>query len=606
MNTHFGNKSSSGGFARLRKDRAGNTMAMMAVAMIPLSALAGSGVDMARLYVVKARLQQACDAGVLAGRKFMASTDSPTLDTAAAQHAANFFDNNFREGWLGTTNADFTPTKSSDNQVLATAEVTVPMTIMRMFGSEPTELSVNCEARYDVGDVDVMFVLDTTGSMACPADESSSCGQPTASFTRPDGTTGYKVVEKSGARMPALRQAVLDFYDTLAASADPTTNIRYGIVPYSSTVNVGAVLLPENFVTEWAYQSRRVIGDSNSGSSSHSTPSAANKDACDAMEGRSPASGYDSDGRAMRTTTDWSSGTCNRWRQPLVPRWRYAQHTTDVSQYVRGTFVQDPSKVTTSFNRWQGCIEERRTTATAVFDAKALPPDLDPDLAPAISNNDTLWRPMWPEQIYDRGNSNQLDTSDNRASLGGDRNYLLAGYAPCPKPVQRLAKLSRAQVRDYVYATDFVSIGGTYHDTGMIWGTRLISPTGPFKGDTAAWPGRPAPQRHIVFMTDGEMSPNPDVYGMYGVERSDRRIADGDLSDNRQLNRHNARFTTVCTAAKARNITVWVVAFGSSLNDDLKGCATTTGQAFFAADDATLKKQFKDIAKQVAMLRLSK
>ena len=47
---------------------------MMAIALIPVAALTGSAVDMARLYVVKARLQQACDAGLIAGRKFMNDT----------------------------------------------------------------------------------------------------------------------------------------------------------------------------------------------------------------------------------------------------------------------------------------------------------------------------------------------------------------------------------------------------------------------------------------------------------------------------------------------------------------------------------------------------
>ena len=60
----------------LARDVRGNTLAMMAAALIPMSALAGSAVDVARLYVVKVRLQQACDAGALAGRKFMADTAS--------------------------------------------------------------------------------------------------------------------------------------------------------------------------------------------------------------------------------------------------------------------------------------------------------------------------------------------------------------------------------------------------------------------------------------------------------------------------------------------------------------------------------------------------
>ncbi|WP_204267363.1 pilus assembly protein TadG-related protein, partial [Escherichia coli] len=38
---------------RLRNDRAGNTLAMMAIALIPLLGFVGSAVDTARLYLIK-------------------------------------------------------------------------------------------------------------------------------------------------------------------------------------------------------------------------------------------------------------------------------------------------------------------------------------------------------------------------------------------------------------------------------------------------------------------------------------------------------------------------------------------------------------------------
>lgn len=49
-----------GGFlTRLRRDARGMTLAMMAAFLIPLTALAGSTVDLARMYLVKTRLQPA-------------------------------------------------------------------------------------------------------------------------------------------------------------------------------------------------------------------------------------------------------------------------------------------------------------------------------------------------------------------------------------------------------------------------------------------------------------------------------------------------------------------------------------------------------------------
>jgi Flp pilus assembly protein TadG len=76
----------------LIRNRAGNALPIMALIMALLMAFVGCGVDGARMYMVNARLQQACDAGVLAGRKAMtdATTGNTALD-ATATAAANAF-----------------------------------------------------------------------------------------------------------------------------------------------------------------------------------------------------------------------------------------------------------------------------------------------------------------------------------------------------------------------------------------------------------------------------------------------------------------------------------------------------------------------------------
>jgi Flp pilus assembly protein TadG len=607
--------------ARLRRDVAGNTIAMMAAWLIPLCALTGSAIDTARMYVVKVRLQQACDAGVLAGRKFMADGGT-TLDANAETQAKTFFANNFKAGWLGTSALSFVPVKTADNQVSGTAQVTVPMTIMKMFKAANVAMTVTCEARFDVADADIMFVLDTTGSMACQAsDTSSSCAGSTYTFTREDGSTGYAVTETANAKIKALREAVLDFYDTMVENADPTTHIRYGFVPYSATVNVGRAIQTVNpdYLTSdrWSYASRKLAGEQNSGSKTDVTLSGYNSTTCASANGRYPGadpldrSGWTTSSTAYYIsaaawTSSGSGGTgCKAKRQNVVPVWKYDTVEYDISGFVAGTSVVDPTKLTGETSEaWRGCIEERDTTAAATFNVNSLPNDLNPDLIP--NSPDTRWRPAWPDVIYYRGGSAPLTTASDYPNLGGDPNYLKGGIAPCGKAAKRLGTMTRSQVANYVSASsDFRPHGGTYHDTGMIWGTRMMAPAGPFAADTTAWPGRNPPNRHIIFMTDGDMAPTLDTYGLYGLERSDLRVTGG--STSQQLARHNARFVAECQAARARNMTVWVIAFGSSLNDQLRACATQdNNHIFYAADDTKLKEAFTTIAKQVAMLRVSK
>lgn len=621
---------------RLRGDVRGNTLAMMAAFLIPLAAFTGSAVDVGRMYLVKIRLQQACDAGVLAGRRFMVDSNSTTLDANAVTQARSFFASNFPSGIMGTpafTNTTnpypFTPTKTADNQVAGTATTEVPMTIMTMFGAPTQPLTVTCEASFDIADTDIMFVLDTTGSMACLPTEAAPCGQPTASYQRP-GNLGiaYYTVEKTNSRLSGLRSAVLSFYDTMAANIDARTNVRYGFVPYSSTVNVGFELPANSLVTQAPYQSRSIVGEALV-SSTGPTSFQEGYGPCMSRAGRNPAVGFNTNGLATETEVSWNSSQCTMTQKTVKPLWRYQQVVHDVSRFVNREAVVDPTKVTGATTRWQGCIEERRTTAGVTsFDIDNLPPDLDPDLRP--TNDDTRWRPMWPDVTYYRANiaGNTPNTTGTNphgdfmpimsgwfatragaaytniipyAANGWDLN-IEGGFYACGKPVQRLENMSRQAVSDYVNATDFRAQGGTYHDTGMIWGTRLISPTGLFATDTAAHPGRKPPNRYIVFMTDGEMSPSSNSYTMYGIEDYDRRVSggSGDLK-----NYHNQRFMAVCSAAKERGITVFVVSFGQALNNELIACASQ-GQAYYASDNASLTTAFQTIARQVALLRISK
>lgn len=674
MNGKPSDRPRGGGFlSRLARDTGGNTLAMMAAFTIPLAALAGSAVDMSRAYLVRVRLQQACDAGVLAGRKLMTVTAGTTLDASAPADPANptsatpvyqqaraFFVNNFPSGWMQTTNVTFTPSRMSDGQVTATATATMPMAIMKMFGFQNTTQTVTCNARLDVGDSDIMFVLDTTGSMACVT--ASGCSTITT-YTREDGSTGYYRVELAGSKIAALRTAVETFYTTLAASAPATAHIRYGFVPYASSVNVGAIIKakdPTYLVNSWTYQSRELATDlygTSSGSTSTTAPSnyyvavnninqgdvnygtvisttdaspvPVDKAACLAKETRKSGSTnyavgtWPTTGTVVRELPVWTTGPnrCRISKWNVRPLWRYKPVTYDVSNFknsigTTGTAIDDPSKFTSATSKWAGCIEERDTTASTSFSQSSLPSDLDPDLVP--SSDSTRWRPMWPEVVYYRAGTATALNSGSSTSPYGDTTNSSAGndytsaaqsfnaqanYYACGKAAQRLQTMSLAQIQAYVASSgDFRALGYTYHDFGMIWGLRLLSPTGIWQADTAAWPGNNPPNRYIVFMSDGILQTHSSSYGTYGVEELDGRVTGGTLGNDDD--NHNARFQAACTAAKAKNITVFVVAFDTTLSTDMSNCATP-GFAYTASDSTALNAAFANIARQVAKLRLS-
>jgi len=625
----------------------------MAAALIPITAFAGSAVDMGRLYVVKSRLQQACDAGVLAGRKFMKSDGSNTLDANATQRAQDFFKNNFQAGWVSTTDPKFTPVKTDDQQVSGSASVVVPMTITKIMNAGSQTVNVACKARYDIADTDIVFVLDTTGSMACrPEDTEAQCNtyvqnNPAVAYTRPSDSyampgyssqQGFGVPETTsgnGSRIKALRQAVKDFYATVASSVDANTRIRYGFVTYTSIINAGKAiysaspryLIGANVGETAFYQTRAVTGEFelealrqySTQSNNRSESACKNAAPYSRDPALSPSGAFTfrpSDGRATVTTWEWRTNTypaaCYDVTRTMGPVWIYNRYPVNVSQYITGQPVDDPTQVRTAKSAWEGCIEERQTQAgTTSFSSSAY--DLDPSLVPS-SDIATRWKPAWPDVTWARYNyqstAEQKSKEDDFTPYSGYPAINAAidkqrksGYFSCGKPIRTLSEMSASDVAQYVDAADFKPLGGTYHDTGMIWGVRLLAPNGIFAASNIGRTGQPSPKKIIVFLTDGDMAPNANIYGQYGIEYYDKRVSggSGDLKAY-----HNARFLYECDQAAKLKIDVWTVAIGPDTTDQLTQCASNEGQALYTTTGSGLSSLFQKIAKQVAMLRLDK
>jgi Flp pilus assembly protein TadG len=612
MNKNANIGEARGLLGRLRGDMRGNVLALMAALLVPLTVLSGSAVDLARMYTVKTRLQQACDAGALAGRKMMNDTGS-ALDTNATDAAQAFFSNNFQSGWFKTTSVSFTPTKTAESQVSATATATVPMTIMAMFGMPSRTINVTCEARYDVADADIMFVLDTTGSMACAtSDSQSTCDSYAVGNVVKNADGSYSVTEKSNSRIAGLRAAVASFYTTLTSGADPTTHFRFGFMPYSATVNVGHLLPNSYLATSWLYQTRTRLSTATdtfvNGSTVVGTPTAMTSAECTA-QARTGA--YDSNDRNVVKTTSYDGAKCTVTSKTYQAMFHYektnAASPVDVSAYTLFSATTNPAKLDGSKSTWAGCIEERDPTApvNASPSATSPPLDLDVDTAPTTLAS-TKWGPLWPEIEYWRNSATSEDSSAVRTPLTRSGGETADEYneVPCPKQAQRLTTMSASDITSYLTAASgFRPYGVTYHDVGMTWGTRLLSPNGMFASDTAAWPGHNPPNRYIIFLTDGAMEPDLLAYSSHGMETFDKRVT-GSSPGNLTAN-HNNRFTTACQIAKNHNITIFVIAYAQTKTSQLIACASP-GQDYYASDTTALNTAFGAIAKQVAMLRISK
>lgn len=643
------------GAKALLRDQRGNAFMLTAAAIIPVIGIVGSAVDIGRAYMTQLRLQQACDAGVLAGRRAMGGA---TYTDAAKAEANKMFNFNFPEGKYGASGIGFSSQAVNASDVAGQASAVLPTELMFIFGKADFRLSANCTAKLEISNVDVMLVLDVTGSMA-------------------QTNSGDSVN-----RITALQDATMDFFDTLTTADVGDGRLRFGVVPYSSTANVGAILREENpaWLSDFTILPSRspvirydwsgtnppssvTSGTTTNGAWENFLPISGftNSTACSAVvppadtmpalttaqDMNRTARVVDKDGTRRYVTVagtqhryfnyrynySGSDDTCWLQRRTVTfdhaaspapsatsffSQYRYEDRVFNVSSLKSGGTISVDTGDSGALRTvsWSGCVIERRTSpfgASSAAPGSAL--DMDIDVVPNDENS--RWRILLPEISYHRATNLSTTPSgtgvrtvnSSNVSGGNWQSYEYhwpSGWGVCPAAAMKLTTMTAEDRPAFnTYVQSLRPVGGTYHDAGMIWGARLLSPSGLFADENATAPNNRPISRHIVFMTDGEMAPNWQNLTFQGYEYLMQRISGSATTDNSLLTgRHNNRFVQLCRAARQRGITIWVVSFGVSSNANLNSCASS-GQAFEADNAAELNQQFQAIARQISKLRLS-
>lgn len=162
----------------------------------------GMSVDLAQSYLVRERLSHALDAAALAAAS-MATDDPDEIE----QKVNDFIEANYPPDKVGfTTVVNVTSTYDKVN-VEATAELST--TFMKAFGMDTVEVSVESEVTKEVKAIEVVLVMDVTGSMSI------------------------------NNNIATLRTAATDFVDTMFDRVKDKNDLKIGLVPFSTSVNVG-------------------------------------------------------------------------------------------------------------------------------------------------------------------------------------------------------------------------------------------------------------------------------------------------------------------------------------------------------------------------------
>lgn len=598
--------------SRMKRDQRGNVLAIVAASIIPLVGAIGGGVDLTRAYMAQARLAQACDAAALAGRKVLLDADlndsgAVNAGTTTDREIQKFISYNFAEGQFDTGTMTRTAVVNDEGELTITLATTMPTQLLPIVGISSLNVATDCSARRSGVNVDVVLVLDVTGSM------SSSL----------DGTT----------RIAALKTASNNFLEILDDLRGQLTSsglrVRVGVVPYSIAVNVGRELYaddPSYIKTTGVkvYSEMRGMFQCTSSNSYCGTGKSSNKNKWDH---------YTSDG-------SWS---VNKYTQEVGPV------TLDLTDFVdRGI---DDTGFTNSY-AWSGCVEMRPTvqSITSTSDFSTIPggawdildvaPGVDgaPAWAPFIylpeyattygpasdaQSTSTNWDFSFPQSTTKVPfRSNELVTTPSaRDSAASNSSYVsnpstaMGPNLGCPTPVRLLNESTAGDMAGYINSLN--PTGNTFHDIGMYWGLSLISPQAPFANpDTYLKPGfsgeARAVKRYIVFMTDGDLNANGSNYTAYGLE-----VRPSGSGNNVTTNRasqpddqHRARFRMICEAAKRQGIEVSTVAFATDIGTPdktaLESCATSSDNYYEASSASDLNDAFRKIAQNIGFLRVSR
>ncbi|MHA1570712.1 MAG: pilus assembly protein TadG-related protein, partial [Alphaproteobacteria bacterium] len=189
--------------SRIFRDNTASAAIWFGLLAIPLVGSAAIGIDGARSYLVKTRLSHAIDAAALAGGGDLASEN-------IVADIKMYFDANYVPGFLGSVLSNFQVIVSDDNEtVKVTATVTLPTTFATLLGFDNVTVSEVNVARRSVRGMELVLVMDNTGSM------------------------------RSGGKMSAMKNAAKGLVDTLYGGRDTVNGFWVGLVPYVAAVNIG-------------------------------------------------------------------------------------------------------------------------------------------------------------------------------------------------------------------------------------------------------------------------------------------------------------------------------------------------------------------------------
>lgn len=624
---------------RLKANRRGSAIAMMAAGLIPAIAGLGSAIDAGRLYIVKSQLQTGVDAAALAGaRAFAVSGTAPNSRESQVQA---YFYGNFPNSYMGTTNLKLDPNFqviSDVNTTTVVATATLPMSFMRLFGIPQQPVRAVAKAAINPHPLEVMMVLDNTGSLKA---------------NLPRDANG---IVKT--RITALKEAAKSFNDILFQGSNTRSDLAMGYVMYDITVNVGKLLtdwnplsvrqmfgfndvLATSFGGTWPYNKlgwKGCVFNDDTVKNLNSTLTFREAGAWDidrTLPGEGthpPVSPYFIPPNYVPALAAGSANAAEK-ATPLGSYYKVANvepnnnlyklhpfYADDMlnNDYYSNRYENNPYRKHV-YNQYIGLNNGSATMDDDVIVRADNGGYYDPAASPwnfatrtgtqfkvryqKIPQFASWWKDAAEYSVNPLGGSTD-DGSRNKTEFPSP-NW------QCPDAATKVDYGRSKQFYNDIIDQHNAAIypaNGTLHHAGLLWGYRLLVRDDVFRRSPPA--GQDSPKRALVFMTDGETALGSSQNGyedrtwtFYG------NYAESPISTNKGdlISQSERRFAKTCASLQAEDNPpkVYIVALTTTDASTLsmfEKCAP--GHVYRTSDTATLKAAFDDIASELIDLHL--
>jgi Flp pilus assembly protein TadG len=562
-----GLKSAKGGILRRLRAfgaaREGNIALWFALMLLPLLLAVGAAIDYARAATLRAKLQQATDAAILAVAPLASQKTDAELKTLAESYLQSAMKEAVDSLGGRDVHIDSMTVSADRGSVTITSAAAYDPVFMNIgaFRQQTITLGTLSQTVASSINYEIALVVDTSGSMNDPAGRGRNA--PT--------------------KISATKTAAKDLIDAMFSTPQAQAWTKISLVPFSLSVRV-----VDGFDDQWWIDQY--------GQSSIHWPS-----------------------NMFEKPVDPHSKS-RTW--PPQSRLDLFDELSDVNKNMKwaGCFEMRPGDLGITDSPPIASTTEESTEVNDTLFVPQFWPD-EPDTTGYINNyiNDNTAADCKNKKTTGGAAAQvKLCKYHNPTKVSGNGpNYL------CNSQV--LTRLSNDPDALKANIDKLNATGGTNLVEGLMWGWRTLSPNAPFSNGSD-YDNRKV-RKILIFMTDGvnqwlgggdvsSLDHNKSYYTPFGYYANDR-IKEGITSSTGARIAMDNKTLQACTNAKDAGITIYTVGFdtGSDIDDSgrdlLKDCASYDASGsqkltYIATNSDDIVQIFNDIAHQLGALRLAK